>query len=112
MEVRMATLLREVSTITAKGQTTVPKSVRQALGVDYGDRIAFVVDEHGVSVQRADAAEADPVIDSFLVFLAGDMERHPEAVAGFPPALANRIAALTKGMKVDPDAAIDGEVDL
>ena len=54
----MATLLKEVSTITAKGQTTVPKSVRQALGVDSGDRIAFVVDENGVTVERADAAEA------------------------------------------------------
>ena len=31
----MGALLREESTITAKGQTTVPKSVRQALNVDY-----------------------------------------------------------------------------
>ena len=37
----MPALLEEISTITAKGQTTVPKSVRQALGVDYGGRIAF-----------------------------------------------------------------------
>jgi antitoxin PrlF len=108
----MATMLKEVSTITAKGQTTVPKSVRQALGVDYGDRIAFVVDEHGVTVERADAAEADPVIDGFLAFLASDMEKHPEAIAGFPPALAQRIAGLTKGIAVDLDAPIDGEVDL
>ena len=41
----MAALLKEESTITAKGQTTVPKAVRQALGVDYGGRIAFVVDD-------------------------------------------------------------------
>lgn len=108
----MSALLREVSTITAKGQTTVPKSVRQALGVDYGGQIAFVVDEHGVSVQRADTAEIDPVIDGFLAFLARDMELHPEAIAGFPPALAKRIAGLTKGMKIDVEAAIDGDVDL
>lgn len=108
----MSALLREVSSITAKGQTTVPKSVRQALGVDYGDRIAFVVDERGVTVERADATEADPVIDSFLAFLARDMEKHPEAIAGFPPALAERIAGLTKGVAVDLDAPIDGEVDL
>lgn len=108
----MATLLKEVSTITAKGQTTVPKSVRQALGVEYGDRIAFVVDEHGVTVERADAAEADPVIDNFLAFLASDMKRRPEAIAGFPPSLAKRIAGLTKGIAVDLDAPIDGKVDL
>ncbi len=108
----MAALLKEINRITAKGQTTVPKSVRQALGVGYGDQIAFFVDEHGVSVRRADASETDPVIDGFLAFLARDMEKHPEAVAGFPPALWDRIASLTKGMKADPDAAIDGEVDL
>lgn len=108
----MAALLKEVSTITAKGQTTVPKSVRQALGVDYGGKIAFYVDEHGVSVRRADTEDADPVIGGFLEFLARDMEAHPELIVGFPPALANRIAELTKGMKVDLDAEIDGEVDL
>ena len=108
----MATLLKEVSTITAKGQTTVPKSVRQALGVDSGDRIAFVVDERGVTVERADAAEADPVIDGFLAVLASDMEKHPEAIASFPPSLAKRIAGLTKGIAVDLDAPIDGKVDL
>ena len=47
----MPALLEEISTITAKGQTTIPKSVRQALGVDYGGKIAFRVDEHGVSVR-------------------------------------------------------------
>lgn len=30
------TIVEEVCTITAKGQTTVPKAVRQALGVGYG----------------------------------------------------------------------------
>lgn len=108
----MAALLKEVSTITAKGQTTIPKSVRQALGVDYGDQIAFLVDEHGVSLQRVAPSESDPVIDNFLAFLARDMERHPEGIAGFPPALASRISNLTKDMEVDLDAAIDGEVDL
>src|SRR5690606_35237733 len=62
----MAMTLEEFSTITAKGQTTIPKSVRQALGVDYGGKIAFRVDEHGVSVRRADVEHEDPVIDSFL----------------------------------------------
>lgn len=108
----MVALLKEVSTITAKGQTTVPKSVRQALGVDYGGRIAFVVDERGVSVQRAETDEADPVVEKFLSFLATDMEAHPERIKGFPPELAERIASLTAGMKVDLDEAIEGEVDL
>lgn len=31
------------STITSKGQTTLPKSVREALGVGPGDRVRYVV---------------------------------------------------------------------
>ena len=31
------------STITSKGQTTLPKSVREALGVRPGDRVRYVV---------------------------------------------------------------------
>ncbi len=36
-------IVEEVCTITAKGQTTLPR-VRQALGVGYGGRIAFRVE--------------------------------------------------------------------
>ncbi|CDN56980.1 HtaR suppressor protein (plasmid) [Neorhizobium galegae bv. officinalis bv. officinalis str. HAMBI 1141] len=109
----MTNVFKEVSTITAKGQTTVPKSVRQALGLDYGDRIAFYVDdERGVSVLREAADAPDPVIDSFLTFLAKDMEARPEALSTLPPALVDRMTALTNGIKVDLDAPIDGEVDL
>lgn len=108
----MPALLEEVSTITAKGQTTIPKSVRQALGVDYGGKIAFRVDAHGVSVRRADAEHDDPAIDRFLTFLAEDIKRRPEVLATLSPALAERIAALTDGVEVDLDAPIDGDVDL
>lgn len=108
----MSAMLEEISTITAKGQTTVPKSVRTALGVDYGGKIAFRVDERGVSVHRAEVDNEDPAIDRFLAFLADDIARRPEAVTALSPALAERIAALTEGVKVDLNAPIDGEVDL
>lgn len=32
-----------VSTVTSKGQTTLPKSVREALGVVPGDRVHYVI---------------------------------------------------------------------
>lgn len=108
----MPALLEEISTITAKGQTTIPKSVRQALGVDYGGKIAFRVDERGVSVHRADAEHDDPVIDSFLSFLAEDLKRRPEALTALSPAFAERIAVLTECVNVDLDAPIEGDVDL
>lgn len=108
----MSAMLEEISTITAKGQTTVPKSVRTALGVDYGGKIAFRVDERGVSVHRAEVVNEDPAIDRFLAFLADDIARRPEAVTTLTPALAERLAALTEGVKVNLEAPIDGDVDL
>lgn len=107
----MAVTLEEISTITAKGQTTVPKAVRQALGVDYGGRIAFRVDGRGVTLARAEDAE-DPAIGCFLNFLADDIKGRPEAVKALSPDLAARIAALTAGISVDLDAEIVGDVVL
>ncbi|WP_176593190.1 type II toxin-antitoxin system PrlF family antitoxin [Sphingobium sp. EM0848] len=108
----MAALLKEESTITAKGQTTVPKAVRQALGVDYGGRIAFFVDDaHRVYVEKATEEVSDPVVDSFLEFLARDMTRHPgTSIAPLPASLRDRMAALVGDMDVDLDAEIDGDV--
>lgn len=111
----MGAFLKEESTITAKGQTTVPKSVRQALGVDYGGRIAFFVDDQRrVYVQKAEVEEtADPVIGRFLEFLAQDMAKHPEtSVLSFPKDLLDRAVALTEGMTVDLDSEIEGEVSI
>ncbi len=101
----------EISTLTDKGQTTVPKSVRKALGLNAGDRIAFHVGEAGVSLRRADEA-SDPAIGSFLAFLARDIERHPENLKAFPPELKKRLAGLVDGTAVDLDSAIEGNVDL
>jgi antitoxin PrlF len=114
-DVIMALLLREDSTITAKGQTTVPKAVRQALGVAPGDRVSFVVvDERRVYLEKVgDAEQEDPVVESFLSFLSRDMVAHPDtSVIVFPPALRDRITALTEGADVDPDAEIEGDVAL
>lgn len=110
----MAALLKEESTITAKGQTTIPKAVRQVLGVDYGGRIAFRIDDqHRVYVERVTEETSDPVVDGFLAFLARDMAAHPgTSIVALPAALRDRIAALTEGMDVDLDAEIDGDVSL
>jgi len=40
------------STLTSKGQITIPKEVREHLGVDTGDRLSFVVLDDGSVVVR------------------------------------------------------------
>ena len=41
---------RYVAKITSKGQLTLPRQVRQSLGVGPGDQVAFEVAPEGVSV--------------------------------------------------------------
>src|SRR3989304_5724672 len=46
--------IHEVATITSKGQIPLPKPIRQALGVDYGGRVAFELRGSQVVVTRAE----------------------------------------------------------
>lgn len=41
------------ATVTSKGQITLPKSVRERLGIEAGDRIEFVESEQGFVVVPA-----------------------------------------------------------
>ncbi len=36
-----------VATMTKKGQVTIPKSIRDALGLHSGDKLEFILDESG-----------------------------------------------------------------
>ncbi len=108
----MPAILERVGTITEKGQITVPKPVRDALGVTYGGRIVFRVDDRGVSVHPVDSEVEDPTLASFLSFLAKDMRERPEAISAFPTALAERISELIGTAEVDPDEEIEGPVAL
>lgn len=42
-----------IATVTSKGQTTIPKSVRDAAGLQAGDRIHFTVLPDGTIIVRA-----------------------------------------------------------
>ncbi len=108
-------VVEEVCTITAKGQTTVPKAVRQALGVGYGGRIAFRVEKGSVTVHALPKEDgADPALAPFLALLEADLASRPaDAVRPLTEALTGRLEALTAEMgKVNPDAPIEGEVSL
>ena len=41
------------ATVTSKGQITLPKSVRERLGIEAGDRVEFVESEEGFLVVPA-----------------------------------------------------------
>ena len=105
-------VFEEICTITAKGQTTIPKTVRQALGVSYGARIAFRIENGTVTIHPADDDASDPALAPFLDLLARDIASRPEALVPLPKALLARIERLTAGVAVDLDAPIEGDVVL
>ena len=42
-----------VSTVTSKGQVTIPADVRKHLGIKQGDKLSFVIEDHGaVRIER------------------------------------------------------------
>lgn len=57
-----------------------------------------------------DENEEDPVIQSFLAFLAKDMEKNPDSLRPLDEAMMAEVAELVKGVSVDPDEdlATDG----
>jgi antitoxin PrlF len=105
-------VIEEICTITAKGQTTVPKAIRQALGVSYGDRISFRIEDGIVSVHAVAELQEDPALAPFLALLEQDIAARPEALILLTPELATRMAAATMGVSGDPDGPIEGDVAL
>ncbi len=105
------TIIHEVATMTAKGQITLPKPIRQALGADVGSKVAFELRKDGqVVVSRADAEHEDPEIGAFLDLLSGDIRagRHVRAI---PDDLArDMLDHAERDARADED--IDGDVDL
>ena len=104
-------LIQEVATMTAKGQITVPKPIRQALGADVGTRVRFELQENGqVVVSRADPEHEDPAIGAFLDLLARDIEAGRN-VGDLPEGLARKMLEHAR-LDIDLDEPIEGDVDL
>ena len=49
--------MQKQARITSKGQITVPRDIRRALGVRPGDRLLFEVEEGGVRVRPVRSAD-------------------------------------------------------
>ena len=104
-------IIHEVATMTAKGQITLPRTIRQALGVDVGAKVAFELHDDGqIVVSRADADHEDPAIGAFLDLLAGDI-RAGRHVGAIPDDLVRDMLEHAE-RDAGPDEDIDGDVDL
>ncbi len=103
--------IHEVATLTSKGQITLPKPIRQALGVDAGGKVAFDFADGRVIITRVmDEPHEDPAIGSFLALLEKDIEsgRH---LTTLPDDLANSLL-VRLGKPIDLNLDIEGDVAL
>lgn len=107
----MPATLEVESTLTDRYQTTVPETVRRALGLGKRDKLHYAIRPGGeVVLTRAEASAGDdPVLGQFLGFLAHDIASHPERLRGIAPGLVQRLQTLTGGIDVDLDAPLSAD---
>lgn len=109
----MSAVFQRVSKITAKGQTTVPKVVRDVLGVEQGGTIAYHIDENGaVRLTRPQEAGDEAAIDAFLAFLSNDIKQRPDKVTALSRQAAAELRDLTDGLETDLESGFDGATPL
>jgi antitoxin PrlF len=102
---------RVTSKLSSRSQTTIPKTVRDALDLRSGDRVEYVIDGDAVRLVKVkEAPHHDPALEPFLAMLQRDMIAMPEHIVGFSAELLERVTALTVGVPVDHRAPIIGNV--
>jgi AbrB family looped-hinge helix DNA binding protein len=77
------------STLTSKGQITIPKEVRDRLGVQEGDRIVFQFDEQGRVILRPESR--DP-LEGLVGLLRHRAKERPPTVEEMNEAVRARAA--------------------
>ena len=107
----MASIIEETSKITAKGQTTVPKSVRRALGVDLGGRIAFRIEGEKVTVHNPEPGHRDPALAAYLRLLEKDIAAGNN-LRDLPSGIAAAMRRAVREVPVDLDEVVNDDVEL
>lgn len=106
----MATTFEVESTLTDRYQTTVPETVRRALGLKKRDKIHYSIrPDGGVILTRAEATEDDPVLGQFLNFLAHDIATNPQRLQVVDADLIARLDELVGDAEVDLDQPLSAE---
>jgi len=123
----MPPMIHEVSTLSARGQVTIPKPVREAMGVDAGARLSFeVLDDRrvvltpaaaGAAIEAAQAVDDDEPYDPALGPFLGLLDKEIDAgrVYDLPPDLKESMLRFLHHPDLPPvdlDEEIIGEVAL
>lgn len=74
-----------ITTVTSKGQVTIPKEIRERAGVSEGDRLDFRIDERGRIV-------VEPVAEERPIPAAGSLRAYAPAVPVSVDEMAGAVA--------------------
>lgn len=103
------TIIREIATMTSKGQVTLPKAIRQALNLGTGSRLAFTLRGNEIVIKGEDE-HSDPAVASFLSLLEQDIV-HGRHVSALPDDLAKSLVTALEHNQCH-EQEISGDVDL
>ena len=99
------------STLTDRYQTTVPETVRRALGLGKRDKINYSIRPGGevVLTRAASPGDDDPALGAFLSVLAHDIAAHPERLQAVDATFVERLRSLVGEVEVDLDASLSAD---
>ena len=110
--------MQSTATLTSKGQITIPKNVRQILGLNTGSKVLFdIKDNNIVTLMIAESNQNnDPALQSFLDILEDDIAKgknlssfHQEIVQTSSSNLTNLTNLALEDIE---NMDIDGLIDL
>lgn len=107
-------VLSTESTVTSRGQTTIPGAIRQALGLQAADKLRFSLRADNtvvVSRSETDVQQADPMVTAFLDFIERDATANPVHIRDVSGALVARARELSRGVVLDLEEPLDPDDD-
>ena len=98
------------STLTDRYQTTVPEGVRKALKLSKRDKIHYTIRPSGeVVLTKATSFDEDPVLGSFLNYLAKDIAQNPDRLQAVDAGLVERIKLLVDEVELDLNSPLSDD---
>ena len=95
------------SSCTKRFETTIPKGVREALGLRRGDTLAYEGRGEEVVIRRQPESDSDdPALSGSLDLLERDIAANPQRLQRVPEALVRRGEALVDSIEIALDAAL------
>lgn len=102
--------LEDESTVTKRGQTTIPSAIRKVLKVTKDDdRIVYRVQRDGSVIISKKQGPEDPIVAEFLEFIANDTRNNFSSLRPVTPEWLSGVLKLVNGVEIDLDATLSAD---